>query len=250
LSEHESNDDLNYASYLALDELLSLQRLRSTPEHPDELLFIIVHQASELWFKLILHELDALASRLEESDTLGAVTSVKRVNALVRIVTAQLSALETLPPQNFARFRGYLGTSSGSQSEQFRAIEAISGLRDQHFIQVLEEHGGIPPTVQAAMTRPPLQQLFNNVLAVHGVTLEQIYIDEHQRPLQMLAEGLLEYEQGFAMWRFLHVQLVERIIGPSTGGTGGTLGAKYLQRTVSQRFFPELWEVRSKFFNG
>jgi tryptophan 2,3-dioxygenase len=168
----------------------------------------------------------------------------------VRIVTAQLSALETLPPQKFAQFRGYLGTSSGSQSEQFRAIEAMSGLRDQHFIQVLEEHGGIPATVQKAMVRPPLQQLFNHVLEAHGVTLEQIYTDEHQRPLQMLAEGLLEYEQGFAMWRFLHVQLVERIIGPDTGGTGGTLGAKYLQRTVSQRFFPELWAVRTKFFNG
>jgi tryptophan 2,3-dioxygenase len=244
------SEDLNYGSYLALDELLSLQRLRSRPEHPDELLFIIVHQASELWFKLILHELDGLASRLEESDTLGAVTSVKRVNALVRIVTAQLSALETLPPQKFAQFRGYLGTSSGSQSEQFRAIEAMSGLRDQHFIQVLEEHGGIPPTVEKAMARPPLQDLFNNVLSVHGVTLEEVYTDEHQRPLQMLAEGLLEYEQGFAMWRFLHVQLVERIIGPDTGGTGGTLGAKYLQRTVSQRFFPELWAVRTKFFAG
>jgi tryptophan 2,3-dioxygenase len=243
------SEELNYASYLALDDLLSLQRLRSQPEHPDELLFIIVHQASELWFKLILHELDGLASRLEESDTLGAVTSVKRVNALVRIVTAQLSALETLPPQKFAQFRGYLGKSSGSQSEQFRAIEAVSGLRDQHFIQVLEEHGGIPPTVQNAMSRPPLQDLFNNVLAFHGVTLEQVYTDEHQRPLQMLAEGLLEYEQGFAMWRFLHVQLVERIIGPDTGGTGGTLGAKYLQRTVSQKFFPELWAVRTKFFN-
>src|SRR5947208_1830867 len=111
---------VTYGSYLALDELLSLQRLRSTPEHPDELLFIIVHQASELWFKLILHELRALVTRLEEGDTLGAVGSVKRVNALMHIVTAQLNALETLPPQRFAQFRGYLGTSSGSQSQQFR----------------------------------------------------------------------------------------------------------------------------------
>ena len=250
MTKESSADELNYASYLALDELLSLQRLRSRPEHPDEMLFIIVHQASELWFKLILHELTALASRLEASDTLGAVTSVKRVNALVRIVTAQLAALETLPPQQFAQFRAYLGTSSGSQSEQFRAIEAISGLRDQHFMQVLEDHGGIPPAVEAALARPPLQQLFNDVLSVHGVTLEEIYTGEHQRPLQMLAEGLLEYEQGFAMWRFLHVQLVERIIGPDTGGTGGTLGARYLQRTVAQRFFPDLWAVRTKFFSG
>ena len=189
-------------------------------------------------------------ARLEEGDTLGAVGSVKRVNALMHIVTAQLNALETLPPQRFAQFRGYLGTSSGSQSQQFRAIEAMSGLRGEHFLQVLSEHGEIPEIVKQALERPPLQDLFNSLLKSHGVTLEEIYRDEHQRPLQMLAEGLLEYEQGFAMWRFLHVQLVERIIGPATGGTGGTLGSKYLQKTVSQRFFPDLWAVRSKFFGG
>ena len=242
------SDDLNYPSYLALDELLSLQRLRSQPEHPDELLFIIVHQASELWFKLIIHELNGLSAQLSENDALGAITSVKRVNALVRIVTAQLAALETLPPQRFAQFRGYLGTSSGSQSVQFRTIEAMSGLRDPHFLAVLEEHGPLPDLVQRALEAPPLQEQFNAVLAQNGVTLEQIYTDDSHKSLQMLAEGLLEYEQGFAMWRFLHVQLVERIIGPMTTGTGGTLGSKYLQRTVSQRFFPELWAVRAKFF--
>ncbi|HYN82723.1 MAG TPA: tryptophan 2,3-dioxygenase family protein [Gemmatimonadaceae bacterium] len=126
----------------------------------------------------------------------------------------------------------------------------MSGLRDPHFIQVLSEHGEIPALIQDALDGPSLQELFNNLLATHGVTLEEIYRDEHQRPLQMLAEGLLEYEQGFAMWRFLHVQLVERIIGPATGGTGGTLGSKYLQKTVSQRFFPDLWAVRSKFFGA
>ena len=243
-------DQLTYSSYLALDELLALQRPRSKPEHPDEMLFIIVHQASELWFKLIIHELDALIALLESRDTLGALTSVRRVNALVHIVTAQLSALETLPPQRFAQFRGYLGTSSGSQSVQFRAIEAMSGTRDEHFLQVLKQHGEIAPRVNAAFKKPTLQQLFDDLLAAHNVTLEQIYAEPNQRPLQMLAEGLLEYEQSFAMWRFLHVQLVERIIGPATSGTGGTLGSKYLQKTISQRFFPKLWEVRSKFFKG
>ena len=243
-------DEVTYPSYLRLDELLSLQTPRSSPEHPDELLFIVVHQASELWFKLILHELDALRALLEAHDTLGAVGAVRRLNALVTIVTAQLTALETLPPQRFAQFRGYLGTSSGSQSNQFRAIEARSGLRDSHFLQALTEHGDIPPLVQAALDTPPLQTLFNELLAAHKVTVEEIYSSNNQRPLQMLAEGLLEYEQGFGMWRFLHVQLVERIIGPGTGGTGGTLGAKYLQKTISQRFFPDLWAVRSKFFGA
>lgn len=242
--------DVTYASYLALDELLQLQRPLSRPEHPDELLFIIVHQASELWFKLIIHEMERLIELLQARDTLGALSSVKRVNALVHIVTAQLSALETLPPQRFAQFRGYLGTSSGSQSVQFRAIEAMSGMRDAHFLHVLQQHGEIAPLVRAALAKPTLQQLFDELLEAHHVTLEQIYAEQHQRPLQMLAESLLEYEQGFAMWRFLHVQLVERIIGPGTSGTGGTLGSKYLQKTVSQRFFPKLWEVRSKFFRG
>ena len=243
-------EEISYPSYLALGELLELQRPLSKPEHPDELLFIIVHQASELWFKLIIHELEALTARLTGNDVLGAISTVKRVNALVRIVTAQLSALETLPPQNFAQFRGYLGTSSGSQSVQFRTIEAMSGLRDPHFIQVLEEHGPIPPRIQQALDTPPLQEQFNRLLGANGVSLEQVYTDQSQAALQLLAEGLLEYEQGFSMWRFLHVQLVERIIGPNTGGTGGTLGSRYLQRTVSQRFFPELWAVRSQFFKG
>jgi len=242
--------ELTYSTYLALEELLQLQRPRSKPQHPDELLFIIVHQASELWFKLILHELDGLIGLLAAKDTLGAVTSVRRVNALVHIVTGQLSALETLPPQRFAQFRGYLGTSSGSQSVQFRAIEAMSGMRDPHFLQVLKQHGEIAPLVKEALARPTLQQLFDDLLVAHDVTLEQVYAEQNQRPLQMLAEGLLEYEQGFAMWRFLHVQLVERIIGPGTSGTGGTLGSKYLQKTISQRFFPTLWEVRGKFFKG
>jgi tryptophan 2,3-dioxygenase len=249
-SKKNPADEVTYPSYLALDELLSLQRPRSEPEHPDELLFIIVHQASELWFKLILHELQGLIQLLEARDTLGALTSVKRVNALVHIVTGQLAALETLPPQRFAQFRGYLGTSSGSQSVQFRAIEAMSGMRDQHFMQVLKAHGEIAPLVKEALSKPTLQQLFDDLLAAHDVTLEQIYAEPNQRPLQMLAESLLEYEQGFSMWRFLHVQLVERIIGPATSGTGGTLGSKYLQKTISQRFFPKLWEVRSKFFKG
>jgi tryptophan 2,3-dioxygenase len=242
--------EVTYPSYLALDELLSLQRPRSQPEHPDELLFIIVHQASELWFKLIIHELEGLIAILEAHDTLGGLISVRRVNALVNIVTGQLSALETLPPQRFAQFRGYLGTSSGSQSVQFRAIEAMSGMRDDHFLQVLRQHGEIPEVVQRALDRPTLQDLFDILLVAHNVTLEQVYSEMHQRPLQMLAESLLEYEQGFGMWRFLHVQLVERIIGPATSGTGGTLGSRYLQKTISQRFFPKLWEVRSKFFQG
>jgi tryptophan 2,3-dioxygenase len=241
---------IDYPSYLHLRELLSLQQPVSHPEHPDELLFIVVHQASELWFKVILHELDTLVQRLEDGDVLAAVFTVQRINALVRIVADHLSALDTLPPQRFAEFRGLLGSSSGSQSAQFRAIEAAAGLRDAHFLHAIAEHGEPPEIVTRWLERPTLQALFERMLEAHGTTLEAIYADRTQSPLLMLAETLLEFEQGFARWRFLHVQLVERIIGPATAGTGGTLGARYLQRTVNQRFFPRLWEVRAEFYGN
>jgi tryptophan 2,3-dioxygenase len=242
------NDEVTYGSYLALDELLSLQRPRARVDHPDELLFIVVHQASELWFKVILHDLDGLIDALARRDTGRALWYVGRINALMRIVSAQLSALESLPPHHFAEFRSYLGTSSGSQSVQFRAIEATSGLRGEHFMHVIEEHGELPPAIRRALERPTLQDLFLRLVDAEGTTVEHLYLGPGPNMLFFLAEALLEYEQRFAQWRFQHVQLVERIIGPGTGGTGGTLGARYLQRTIEQRFFPKLWEVRTKFF--
>jgi tryptophan 2,3-dioxygenase len=249
-NDHDAHgsDAIDYGSYLALGELLALQRARSVPEHPDELLFIVVHQASELWFKAILRELDQLTQGFERCDAGRALWHMQRLNALMRIVSSQLDALETLPPQHFAEFRRYLGASSGSQSIQFRAIEAASGLRDAHFMQAIEEHGPIPPLIMRYVERATLQDLFVRLLAREKTTLEELYVGAGPTLLFFLAEELLEYEQQFAQWRFKHVQLVERIIGPTTGGTGGTLGARYLQRTVGQRFFPMLWEVRGRFF--
>jgi len=242
------SDEITYGSYLELDTLLALQRPRSRPEHPDELLFIVVHQASELWFKAILHDIDGLITALDGREAGQALWRLQRINALMRIVSAQLSSLETLPPQHFAQFSTFLGTSSGSQSVQFRAIEAASGLRDEHFMRALEEHGNIPELVRKALGRPTLQDLFLQLLDTAGVKLEDLYLGPGPTVLFFLAEALLEYEQQFGQWRFKHVQLVERIIGPSTGGTGGTLGSRYLMRTVDQRFFPMLWEVRGRLF--
>jgi tryptophan 2,3-dioxygenase len=172
------------------------------------------------------------------------------LNGLVHIVSAQLSSLETLPPQHFAQFRRFLGTSSGAQSVQFRAIEAASGLRDPHFMQALEEHGPIPDLVRRALDRPTLQDLFLQLVEASDTTIENLYLGPGPKMLFFVAEALLEYEQQFAQWRFKHVQLVERVLGPQTGGTGGTLGSRYLMRTIDQRFFPRLWEVRSRFFGG
>jgi tryptophan 2,3-dioxygenase len=244
----DAPDAVNYGSYLALTSLLELQHPRS--DNPDELLFIVVHQVSELWFKEILHELDLLLDSLAAHEAEFALFRMGRINALMHIVSAQLSALETLPPQHFAEFRQHLGSSSGSQSVQFRAIEAASGLREAHFINVLQEHGEIPPLVRRALKRPTLQALFLALLAAENVELEALYTGAKPTTLFFLAEALLEYEQQFGLWRFKHVQLVERVLGPLTGGTGGTLGAKYLARTIDQKFFPSLWAVRAKFYGA
>jgi tryptophan 2,3-dioxygenase len=243
-------DEINYGSYLRLEELLELQRPQSTPEHPDELLFIIVHQSSELWFKAILHDIDGLIDALVARDAGQALWRLQRVNSLMRIVSAQLSSLETLPPQHFAQFRTYLGSSSGSQSLQFRAIEAASGLRDDHFMRALGEHGDLSPVVKRALSRPTLQDLFLDLLASSNVSIEDLFLGPGPTVLFFLAEALLEYEQQFGQWRFTHVQLVERVIGPQTGGTGGTLGSRYLLKTIDQKFFPKLWAVRGKFFGA
>ncbi|HEY0778653.1 MAG TPA: tryptophan 2,3-dioxygenase family protein, partial [Gemmatirosa sp.] len=210
----------------ALDELLDLQRPRSAvggAEHPDELLFIIVHQASELWFKVILHELAGLTAAMRAADAGLALWRATRVNSLTRIVSTQLSSLDTLPPQRFLQFRGYLGSSSGAQSAQFRAIEQRSTELEAAFLALLD---------------------------ASATPIDVLYTGPGPGTLFFLAEALLEYDQQFARWRFQHVQLVERIIGPATQGTGGSLGAPHLMRTVGQRFFPVLWEARTRLYHG
>ena len=241
-------DELTYPSYLKLEALLALQQPRSSPEHPDELLFIIVHQSSELWFKLILHELDRLTSAMAANTPWDSLDAVPRVNGLMRIVTAQLHALDTLSPQRFSQFRMHLGTSSGAQSAQFRAIELISGLRDAGFLDYLRANGPHEPVVERALDRPGRPALFAQMRGHPGRTARDVYTSDDARDLRALAEGLLAYEQEFGMWRFLHVQLVERILGPGTPGTGGSLGALALRETLSNRFFPELWAVRAEFY--
>jgi tryptophan 2,3-dioxygenase len=208
------------------------------------LLFIIVHQASELWFKAILHEFDGLIAALERNDPGDALWRLQRINAFMRIVSAQLSALETLPPQRFAKLRAFLGSSSGVQSVQFRAIEIASGLRDEHTLR-LATADDAHESIRGALQRPTLEALFLKMLDANNLKVEDLYLGPGPSTLFFVAEALLEYEQQFARWRFAHVQLVERVIGTGTRGTGGTSGAGYLMRTVDQRFFPLVWAARA-----
>ena len=237
---------VNYSSYLALDEVLSLQRARS--DHPDELLFIVVHQSSELWFKVLLRDIDGLANAFAKHDAGLALWQLQRMNGVMRIVSAQLSSLALLPPQHFAAFRGNLGTSSGGQSAQFRAIEAASGLREPWFVDLLKENGEVPLEIAQWLERPPLQEMFLAFLEKEGTSLEQCYLGPGPSLYFFIAEALLEYEMNFGQWRFQHAQLVERMLGPDTAGTGGSKGASFLHRTTSIRYFPKLAEVRARFF--
>ncbi len=241
--------EVSYPTYLRLDELLRLQSPRSEPEHPDELLFIVVHQASELWFKVIIQQLRAVHEELAAGDAERALWHVQRINTLMRIVAEQLSSLDTLPPQRFREFRPFLGASSGQQSVQFRVIGALSGLRDEAFVDALKVDGAVPAEVRAALAAPRLEDLFLALVARRHRRLDDLYTGPGPDPLFFLAEALLEYDQAFQRWRFLHVQLVERVIGPMTGGTGGTPGSRYLGQGVNQRFFPALWNVRAKLFS-
>lgn len=239
-------DELTYPKYLELEGLLSLQNVKT--DHPDELLFIVVHQASELWFKLILHELRQLTAKMERFETWKSLESITRINSLMGIITSQLHALDTLAPQCFAQFRTYLGTSSGAQSIQFRLIELISGLRAPDYLEFIVNHGPVDPEVQEAMDSPGLPGLFDRLLEHYGVEAQKLYSTDDHLDLRMLAEALLAYEQAFGRWRFIHVQLVERIIGVGTVGTGGSLGARALRATLENRFFPQLWDVRAGIF--
>src|SRR5262249_38961065 len=211
----------------------------------EECLYLVVRARGGACLQTILQRPGGLPVALAGREAGQALGRGPGLNVLMRIVSEQLSSLETLPPQHFAQFRSYLGSSSGAQSVQFRAIEATSGLRDAHFMEMLEEHGDIPPLIHHALDRPTLQGLFLDVLASNHRKVEDLYLGPGPTMLYFLAEALLEYEQLFGQWRFNHVQLVERVIGPGTGGTGGTLGARYLMRTIDQKFFPKLWEARA-----
>ena len=210
-----------------------------------------MHQASELWFKEILHELDGLIDAFEQREAEFALFRMGRINALMRIVSAQLSALETLPPQHFAEFRDYLGTLERIAE---RAVPRDrGGVRAARAALHARARGARrDPAARAARARAAdaAGALPRAAAQRSGVELEALYVGARPTTLFFLAEALLEYEQQFGLWRFQHVQLVERVLGPLTGGTGGTLGAKYLARTIDQKFFPALWAVRAKFYGA
>ncbi|HXG91626.1 MAG TPA: tryptophan 2,3-dioxygenase family protein [Blastocatellia bacterium] len=258
----ENEPRLTYGGYLKVRELVSLQQLHSDPAQHDETLFIIIHQVYELWFKQLLHEIDAIIERLDSDETLAAHRLLRRCIEIERVLVSQVAVLETMTPMDFLAFRDHLMPASGFQSHQFRELEYVSGLKDARFLKNYEQGTEEYARLEARLARPTLGDAFYAMLRRRGFDLpeeaderaahdarirelKRIYEDaEKHYDLFLLAESLIEYDEMFAMWRLRHIKMVERMIG-SRVGTGGSEGAAYLRKTVERRFFPELWELRT-----
>jgi tryptophan 2,3-dioxygenase len=253
----EEGGRLSYGSYLALDELLSTQRLLSDPPAHDELLFITVHQVYELWFKQLVFELATIRDLMAGGDIPRCRHLLERVHAVQRVLIEQISVLESMAPQDFLEFRKLLAPASGFQSVQFREIEFLSGLKDPVYVERLETSADELARLERHLAEPTLWDAFCALLTARGLPMPAE--DEGARLTALVAmagdrsrwaeefalsEALLTYDELWALWRHRHVLMVERQIG-SKSGTGGSTGADYLRTTLGKRFFPELWELRS-----
>jgi tryptophan 2,3-dioxygenase len=256
LTEPADEALLTYGGYLAVPELLSLQRLRSDPPVHDELLFIVVHQAYELWFKQLIFELESIRDRMIEGDAERARHYLTRVAAIERVLIEHIEVLQTMSPQDFLEFRSLLTPASGFQSAQFREVEFISGLKDRRYLRDLAATPEELARLARRLDEPTAWDGFVAMLELHGLSMPED--DEEARMSSLLrvarepkhatlfavAEGLLDHDEAFAAWRYHHVLMVEREIGAKPG-TGGSAGVEYLRSTLHKRFFPELWGLRS-----
>jgi tryptophan 2,3-dioxygenase len=258
--------ELTYASYLHLDQLLELQVPRSDPPEHDEMIFLVTHQAYELWFKLQLHELEKIRRDFRDGHLYGAIATFKRVRTIMKVMVEQIDILETMTPMSFNSFRDRLETASGFQSSQFREFEFLLGykraellryqqsgtpayerlIRRLHeptvvdaFYDFLERHGlAIPAELRR---RDPTQPTQPNEVVEEGI----LRLYKTQPDMEILFELMTDFDEGFQEWRYRHIKLVERTIG-SKKGTGGSLGVEFLKKSLFQPVFPDLWAIRHK----
>lgn len=214
-------------------------------EVPDALFFVAVHQITELWFKVILVELQLAGSAMGADDIGEAVYRLERVVRVEDVLVAQLRTLETLGARSFAAIRTQLGASSGFQSAQFREIEILSGLRDRDQLDAVGLAAEEYRRLRARLAAPSLMDAFEALHDRRGrPDLRRVMIDRSDPELLTLVERLLDHDEGIARWRSRHALMVERVIGYQAG-TGGTSGVDYLRSTIGRRFFPKLWQIRS-----
>jgi aminocarboxymuconate-semialdehyde decarboxylase len=267
-----SPGQLTYSSYLKVPELLELQQPQSSPQHHDELLFILVHQTYELWFKELLHDLDAVVANLRRAgaapqshdEVYEAARLLRRCTEITRVLVEQFTILETMLPTHFLAFRGLLEPASGFQSEQFREIEFLCGLKDEKMLRYHKPTPEAHASLKRRLEEPSLRDVFFGALQAMGKlspasegetekerfeararAVHALYKDEHHhRDWIDVCERLTEFDELVVSWRLRHIQLVERIIGIRMG-TGGSAGSSYLKLTLDKKFFPELWEART-----
>jgi tryptophan 2,3-dioxygenase len=256
---------VTYGNYLKIDELLSLQQPRSAGEH-DEMLFIIIHQVYELWFKELLHELDRVKALLEQDESHRAQHTLKRVLTILKVMVAQLDILETMTPLEFLSFRERLEAASGFQSDQFRQIEFLLGLKSEEAIRRFPEGSRARAALERRYHESTLWDGFLRYLSREGygipqtqltrdavadvnpsAEVQQILITVYRRDPKNaeLCERLVDLDEGLQEWRYRHVKMVERTIGVRRG-TGGSAGAPYLRETIGRPIFPDLWEIRAQ----
>ena len=261
--------NLSYGRYLHLDEILNAQRPVSVPEHHDELLFILQHQTSELWLKLILHELRTVQRQLADDQLRPALKGLARVKHIQRTLTEQWSVLATLTPSEYAEFRSFLGTSSGFQSYQYRAVEFRLGNKDRRMLSIFDDDPAARELLVEALEAPSVYDEFLRYLARHGHDVpagslrrdvtEPYRFNEDLLPVFLriyaepevhwgayeTCEELVDLEENFQLWRFRHLKTVERTIGVQRG-TGGSSGVSFLRAALDVTFFPELYAVRTE----
>jgi tryptophan 2,3-dioxygenase len=271
-SAESGTPQLTYSDYLCVPQLTRLQHPQSAPPHHDELLFIITHQTYELWFKLLLHELDAVVANLRAAagnprsreEVYEAARFLRRCTEIARVLVQQFTILETMLPSHFLAFRDKLKPASGFQSEQFRELEFLCGLKEKKLLQLHEPTPDMHAALERRLREPSLRDVFFAALTALG-TMPQVaeaateaerfqararailalYRDERDhRDWIDVCERLTEFDELLVSWRLRHIQMVERIIGMRMG-TGGSSGASYLRGTLDKKFFPELWEARS-----
>jgi tryptophan 2,3-dioxygenase len=262
----ETNAAVTYGNYLKIDELLSLQQPRSEgPEH-DELLFIIIHQVYELWFKELLHEFDRVSALLTADDTYRVQHTLKRILTILKVMVAQLDILETMTPLEFLSFRARLEAASGFQSDQFRQIEFVLGAKSEGALTRFPEQSRAREALSRRYHAPTVWDAFLHYLSREGYPVPQmllsrdvtrppqpssdvqrILVDIYRRDPKNaeLCERLVDLDEGLQEWRYRHVKMVERTIGMKPG-TGGSSGAAYLASTVSKPLFPDLWQIRAQ----
>lgn len=260
------NPPLSYNDYLSVADLIGLQKCRSDPAHHDELLFITIHQAYELWFKQILHELDAAIAFMNDDRLAAAARALKRVVEIEKLLVNQIHILESMTPISFLGFRDELNPASGFQSMQFREIEFISGLKNESILKEFRADAFAYERLQKRFADQSLADSFFAALRKRGldapadeegeVEAKVAYHRRTQAVLEILthfeqryeefqlAEMLLEHDEFFSLWRFHHIKMVERMVGTKRG-TGGSEGVGYLRTTLDKKFFPELWEART-----